>query len=206
MPSATLRRPHAAIINPAHAEPPETTIAGVEVFAVCLVLEEGGVYPVGAANVHDAQQLLTSLLASRLDERGEDALAVAGDAVIETLKGLEILPQVFQIVDQLKAGLTGFLVQNIAVVLDSPNTCEHTWSGGKRVDQQRIRRRCVNMSLLAPCTLLLRATLPPRGRDSRCDSRRGRWWCLRYRPPPCAGPPRWPLLPRRLFCGSGSPP
>jgi len=51
-----------------------------------------------------------ALLAPRLDERREDALAVLWDAVIECLKDLEILSRVFEAIDEVEVGLAEFLV------------------------------------------------------------------------------------------------
>jgi hypothetical protein len=59
-----------------------------------------------------------ALLAPGLDERGEDVLAMLGDAIVEFLKGPEILPRIFEVMDEVEVGLPGLLVQNIAVVLD----------------------------------------------------------------------------------------
>jgi hypothetical protein len=59
-----------------------------------------------------------ALLAPGLDERGEDVLAMLGDAIVEFLKGPEILPRIFEVIDEVEVGLPGLLVQNIAVVLD----------------------------------------------------------------------------------------
>ncbi len=59
----------------------------------------------------------------RLHKCGEDALTMLGNAVVEVTKGPEILPRIFETVDEVEVGLPGLLVQNIAVVLDldSPN-------------------------------------------------------------------------------------
>ena len=64
-----------------------------------------------------------ALLAPGLDEFGEDALAVLGDAVVEGTEGPKILSRIFEAVDKVEVGLPRLLVQNIAVVvdLDPPN-------------------------------------------------------------------------------------
>ena len=86
------------------------------------MLEQGGIYPIGAADVHDAgpplPEAVVALLAACLDERREDALAVLWDAVVEFLKGPEILSRVFEAIDEVEVGLAEFLVRNIAVMLD----------------------------------------------------------------------------------------
>lgn len=51
-----------------------------------------------------------ALLAPGLDEFGEDALAVLGDAVVEVAKSPEILPRVFEVIDEVEVGLAGLLV------------------------------------------------------------------------------------------------
>ena len=91
------------------------------------MLEQGRIYPVGAADIHDAgpplPDAVVALLAPRLDERREDALAVLWDAVVEFLKGPEILSRVFEAIDEVEVGLAEFLVWNTAVMLylDTPN-------------------------------------------------------------------------------------
>jgi hypothetical protein len=59
-----------------------------------------------------------ALLAPGLDESGEDALAVLGNAVVKVAKSPEILPRIFEAIDEVEVGLAGFLVQNVTVVLD----------------------------------------------------------------------------------------
>jgi hypothetical protein len=43
---------------------------------------------------------------------------VLGDAVVEGTEGTEILPRVFETIDEVEVGLAGFLMQNIVVMLD----------------------------------------------------------------------------------------
>ena len=59
-----------------------------------------------------------ALLAPGLDEFGEDALAVLGNAEVKVAKSPEILPRIFAAIDEVEVGLAGFLVQNVAVMLD----------------------------------------------------------------------------------------
>ena len=106
------------------------------------MLEQGGIYPVGAADVHDAgpplPEAVVALLAARLDERREDALAVLWDAVVEFLKGPEILSRVFEAIDEVEVGLAEFLVRNTAVMLDldTPNVngCAEACGAARRPD------------------------------------------------------------------------
>jgi hypothetical protein len=55
-------------------------------------------------------------LTSGLDKRGEDALAVLGNAVVEFLKCPEILSRIFEAVDEVEVSFAGFLVQRFAVM------------------------------------------------------------------------------------------
>ncbi len=100
------------------------------------MLEQGGIYPVGAADVHHTETLglipITARVPSRLDELGEDALAVLGDAVVEGTEGPEILSRIFEAVDEVEVGLSSLLVPNIAIVLDlDPPNVNGCWGTGR---------------------------------------------------------------------------
>jgi hypothetical protein len=62
---------------------------------------------------------VTARIPSRLDELGEDALAVLGYTVIELPQGAEVLPRILEVIDEVEVGLASLLVQRFAIMHDS---------------------------------------------------------------------------------------
>ena len=79
-------------------------------------------------------------------------LAVLWDAVVEFLKGPEILSRVFEAIDEVEVGLAEFLVRNIAVMLDldTPNVNGCAEAKGVRY----VRLRQAKVLLVYPLLLL----------------------------------------------------